>query len=160
MIDEAVLDAGPLIHLNQIDRLEILKVIEKQAITETVKKEVGKGIVDSSGLKIIKLSPESKDKAKHLSNKNNIELGESTSISLCDQEDIGLIFTDDLDARDTAKRLQIDAHGTLAIVTRAYSEEIISQSEAFDTIEELRKDSTLFLTSDLVKWAKEKIREN
>ena len=159
MIDEAVLDAGPIIHLNQIERLDVLEVIENKATTEEVKKEVGQEIVEKSGLNVLELSPESKDRAKHLSNKYNIELGESTTISLCDQEDIDLILTDDLDARDTAKRLQIDAHGTLALVTRAYSEDILSQAEAIDTVEELRKDSSLFLTSDLVKWAKEKIRE-
>lgn len=159
MIDEAVLDAGPIIHLNQIERLDVLEVIDNRATTEEVEEEVGREIVNNSGLNVMELSPESEDRAKHLSNKYNIELGESTTISLCSQEDINLIFTDDLDARRTAKRLQIDAHGTLAIVTRAYSEDILSRSEAIDTIEELRKESSLFLTSDLVKWAKEKIRE-
>lgn len=159
MIDEAVLEAGPIIHLNQIGRLDVLDVIENKATTEEVRKEVRQEIIEKSGLSVLGLSPESKDRAKHLSNKYSIELGESTTISLCDQEDIDLIFTDDLDARDAAKRLQIDAHGTLALVTRAYSEEILSQAEVLEAIEELRKDSSLFLTSDLVKWAKEKIRE-
>ncbi|MFB6199608.1 MAG: hypothetical protein ABEJ83_01910 [Candidatus Nanohaloarchaea archaeon] len=159
MIDEAVLDAGPIIHLDQIGRLYVLEVIENKATTEEVKKEVGQEVVEKSGLSVLELSPESKDRAKHLSNKYGIELGESTSISLCVQEDIDLIFTDDLDARDAAERFQIDAHGTLALVSRAYSEDILSQAEALEAIEELRKDSSLFLTSDLVKWAKERIRE-
>jgi predicted nucleic acid-binding protein len=155
---KAVLDAGPIIHLEQIDRLELLEVISSSYITEEIRDEVGKAIIQKTDLEVKDLEASSKDRAKHLSSKHGIELGESTAIALGKQLGLNYIFTDDLDTRKTAEKVNLEPHGTLALVTKAYSKNIIDREEAEKTVNLLYKDSSLFITKDLVKWTKEQIK--
>ena len=155
---KAVLDAGPIIHLEQIDRLELLEVISSSYITEEVRDEVGREIIEETDLEVRDLEASSKDKAKHLASKHGIELGESTTIALGKQLGLKLVFTDDLDARKTAEKVDLEPHGTLAVVTKAYSKNIIDKEEAEKTVDSLYRDSSLFITKDLVKWTKEQIK--
>lgn len=155
---KAVLDAGPIIHLEQIDRLELLEVISSSYITEEVRDEVGKAIIQKTDLEVKDLEASSKDRAKHLSSKHGIELGESTAIALGKQLGLNYIFTDDLDARKTAEKVNLEPHGTLALITKAYSKNIIDREEAEKIVDSLYRDSSLFITKDLVKWTKEQIK--
>lgn len=154
---KAVLDAGPIIHLEQINKLEILEVIDEGYTTEEVKNEVGEDIINKTNLDVETLNGSSKDRAKHISSRYGIDLGESTVIALSTQINSELIFTDDLDARKTAKPLDLEPHGTLALVTRAYSENLVDKNEANQIVDSLYRDSSLFITKDLVKWTKERI---
>ena len=160
MRDEAVLDAGPIIHLDQIERLELLKVIERRYTTHEIENEAGKETVEDSGTETRDLSGEAKDEAKYLGDRYNLEMGEATALALCKQENIPLLLTDDLEARSTAKKLGIEPHGTVGIAVRAYSSGKIGREEAVKTIEELKNKSSLFITSDLVRWAKNQIRNH
>lgn len=159
MIDEAVFDTGPLLHLGEIDSKEPLEIFGKIYTTSTVEEELEEPGVEISSIVKRKLEAESKDRAKHLADRKGLELGEATSIALCLQEGIEYFFTDDLEARKTAETRGLEAHGTLAIVTRAYSLEIIEMEEAEQAIKDLYMDSSLFVTRDLVDWALEKIRK-
>lgn len=158
MIEKAVFDTGPLIHLNQIESLELLDLFDLILVTEEVADEFGKKLPENT--ETVRLEPEAKDHTKYLADKHGIEMGEASSIALCSQEKIKLIFTDDLEARQVAKQLEFEPHGTLAIVSRAYTENLIDQKEAEQTVEKLYKDSSLFITRDLVNWTLDKIQEN
>src|SRR3989344_2853024 len=79
-----------------------------------------------------------------------IHIGESTGIALCKQERIELFFTDDLDARDTARHLGFDAHGTIAVLVRAFREKILTKNETVDALDRLHKQSSLFVTKEIV----------
>ncbi|MFO7793894.1 MAG: hypothetical protein R6V35_02855 [Candidatus Nanohaloarchaea archaeon] len=157
---KAVLDAGPIIHLEQINKLEILEVIDERHITEEVENEVGEAIINKTRLDVETLNASGKDRAKHISSRYGIDLGESTVIALSSQINSELIFTDDLDARKTAKSLDLEPHGTLALVTKAYSENVIDKNEANQVVDSLYRDSSLFITKDLVKWTKEQINSS
>jgi predicted nucleic acid-binding protein len=154
-----VLDAGPIIHLNQVGKLSVLEFLDEVYTSDEVAGEVGRDIIESTDIEVKELNPSAKDKAKYISSRNGIELGESTALALAQQVGAGIFFTDDLDARSTAKNLDIEPHGTLALVTRAYSMEAITQEKAVEAVEDLYQDSSLFITRDLVNWAIEKIKE-
>jgi len=158
-IETAVLDAGPLIHLNQIDRLNLLSTISNPLTTQHVAAEVGQALVAEADLAIRQLHAEAKDRAKHLTSRHGIDLGEATAIQLCKQEAIPLPLTDDLQARTVAERQGIRPHGTLGIVTRAVRDEALTPSDAQKVIDKLYNEASLFLTIDLVQWAKNEIRE-
>ena len=74
-------------------------------------------------------------------------MGEASSIALCRQEEIKLVFTDDLSARETANMLGLESHGTIAIVLRSYRKRLITKEETKKTLENLYTNSTLFFTS-------------
>lgn len=159
MTEEAALDSGPLIHLDQIDRLEILDCLENLYTTEEVAGEVGQQLTKSAGVEVEALEGEGKDFSKAASERYSIELGEATAIALARKKGIKLVLTDDLDAREAAESVGIEPHGTLGLVTRAFREEIIGEEGAIETVEGLYHDSALFITKELVDWAIQKIKQ-
>lgn len=155
-IKAAVLDAGPLIHLNEAEALPALDVISKRCATPEVADETGASF-PMKLLRVIPLDAPGKDYAKLLMERDEIDLGEATSIALCRKEAIRLFFTDDLEARDCAKREGLSAHGTLAIVLRNLREALMTREQALQLLDNLHNKSSLYVTSDLIAYAKKEI---
>lgn len=154
-IKESVFDAGPFIHLQEIQQLELLKLFEKILTTQEILdecKKIGASLRKLENLEKKELSPKSKDFAEYLTNRFELHLGESTGIALCKQEYIKLLFTDDLDARQVAHMLGFGSHGTVAIILRAFREKLITTKEAKESIGKLYTHSTLFFSNDLKDW--------
>ncbi len=83
-----------------------------------------------------------------------LDIGEAEAISLLKQENIQYFFTDDWYARDVAKEFKLQVHGTLGIVIRAYREGMINKSTAYKIMDNLYKDSSLFITSKIINKGK------
>ncbi len=153
MVNKAVFDTGPLLHLAEIDSLCCLDIFKQIIIPPEVKEELKKYKFKSKRkISVVKLDHSGKDLSKTMQERYDLDIGESETIALAKQEKIKLIFTDDLDARTVAKTLGFEVHGTLAIVTRAYSMKIITRKTAMEIVSRLYKDSSLFVTKDLVDW--------
>ncbi len=58
-----------------------------------------------------------------------------------------------------AKAQGLEPHGTLGIISRAAREGIITTKEAIEKVEALHKNSTLFIATDLVEWAKRELKK-
>ena len=155
---KAVSNAGPLIHLDEIKALKALEIFTRVAIPPAVDKETSK--IKKTRINVVQLSGEAKNLAKMLMIEYNIDLGEAEAIALAASTGTKTFLTDDLAARDAAKTQGLEPHGTLGIITRALREGIISKAEAIEKIEELHKNSTLFLTKDLIDWIKEEIEKS
>ncbi|MBS3176659.1 PIN domain-containing protein [Candidatus Woesearchaeota archaeon] len=162
MVKAAVFDTGPFIHVNEIGSLKILRVIKKIKITLQVAEELRELKNELNiyrHIEVKKLFPQSKDLARYLIEKFDLDLGEATSIALCKQEKISLFFTDDLEAREVAKVFGFEPHGTLAIILRALRERYISKKEASDLVKKIHRQSSLFITSDLIRWIQHEIEK-
>ncbi|MBI4399577.1 hypothetical protein HY570_02405 [Candidatus Micrarchaeota archaeon] len=156
-VEKSVFDTGPFMHLNEIGHLGILSLFQEIDIPVEVLDEFDRNLAD--GIKKLRnvlvksLKGEHKDLAKYLLEQYDIELGEVACMALCKQERIGLFFTDDLEAREVASNFGLNAHGTLAIVTRCLRERVVTKDEAKKMILEIHEKSSLFLTTDLKEWA-------
>lgn len=160
-IKEAVFDAGPFIHLSEINRLELTRVISTILTTEYILREceyLRNSIRKFDHIQEKPLKSKSNDFAKYLVNKYTINFGEATGISLCKQENIKLFFTDDLEARDVANQLGFEAHGTLAVILRVFKEKILPKKDAIELIEKLYHESSLYLSKDLKDWTIEELK--
>ncbi len=154
-IKRVVFDAGPFIHLEEIKKFELVNLFSEISTTKEILEEcknIYKLIIKFSNIKKKELEAKNKDFAKYLIEEYNLDLGEATGISLCRQENIRLFFTDDLDAKDVANKLGFEAHGTIAIILRAFREDIINKKETKILVERVYKDSSLFFTKDLFDW--------
>tara|TARA_Y100000310_G_scaffold197475_1_gene197561 strand:+ start:1134 stop:1637 length:504 start_codon:yes stop_codon:yes gene_type:complete len=159
-IKQAVFDTGPLIHLHEINKLRLLELFQRILITPEILKEcegIKNSIRELKNLEEKNLSGKNKDLAKYLINRHNLHLGESTGIALCHQELIKLFFTDDLDAKQVAKNLGFESHGTIAIILRSWRNRKLTKKEVKETIEDLYSSSSLFLTSDLKEWVLDEV---
>ena len=151
----AVCDSGPIIHLTEIGCIEALKIAKSLLIPEEVLKEIR---TKPSTIKAEKLQGKYKDIAKYLTTEYGIDLGEAEAISLCIQQKISLLFTDDLEARAVAKHYNIEVHGTVGILIKAFAEGIISKNKAIEKLNSIRTESSLFITKDLIDWSVKKIK--
>ena len=159
MGNKAVSNTGPIIHLTEINLIRILTIFQNITIPEEVEEELIKNNVPiPKRIKITKLKPESKDKTKILTNEYNLDLGEAEAISLALQEKVDYFLTDDLDARQIAKEFKLETHGTIGIILRAFKEKIISKEKTIEKIKELKTNSSLFITQDLISEVVESVK--
>jgi len=142
----AVIDAGPLIHLREIGAekaLSIFDLLTTQGVVEEVRSVPEK----------VKISNNfDKNLVAILQNDFSLGLGECQCIALAKAEKIPLLLTDDLDARTTALSLGLEPHGTVGIILKAYRSKVFSKSEALSFLMRLKSSSTLYITSGLIKY--------
>ncbi len=166
VIDSAVSDSGPLIHLAQIGALDVLSVSKKILIPEAVFNEVSirekpgsPELRKSKTIKVWNLSPKSKNFSKMISIQYSIGVGESESLALSKQENISIVFTDDLKARLVAKKLGLEPHGSVGIILKAFRSGLIKKQRAISLVKDLHLKSTLFITSDLISYIVKEINK-
>lgn len=151
MANKAASNTGPLLHLKEIELLKTLHVFKELYIPEEVKNELKRNNVNiPSHIKVIALYPKSKDVSQILINEFSLDLGEAEAIALSLQEKIKYFLTDDLDARSAASNYNIEVHGTIGIILRAFREGIIDKKTSIEKIHELYTKSSLFITKDLI----------
>ena len=149
-IKEAAFDAGPLIHLFEIDGFSLLNLFGSIYITEEVNQETSWIKKPNNIVKKINLNKKSKDFSKALILDYDVDLGEATAIALAKQVNLSLFFTDDLLAREISKQFGLEPHGTIAIIIRCYKVNMISKDKTIDYLKKLKEKSSLFITSDII----------
>ena len=154
-----VADAGPLIHLAHINKLDLLHALFKEihipnaVKTETVDKGKTRGYADaiaiekaiSSGwIKVAQAKPD----AEELAREANISIGEAEAIILAKQMETTKLLIDDARARKIAQAMGLKPHGTIYVLKLALVKKIISKKEYTQS---LRKalNTGLYLTTEL-----------
>lgn len=153
-IERAIFDTGPLIHLAEINKLDLLDIAEEKLIPKEVENEFKDHRIEELDIDVHKLNNKGKKYAELLVKEHYIDLGEAEAISLSKQEGIAYLFTDDWYAREVAQELTLKVHGSVGIVMRAYREGILEKKPALNTIDDLYNDSSLFITSKIVSKGK------
>jgi predicted nucleic acid-binding protein len=164
-VNAAVADAGPLIHLNDIGCLTLLRIFETLHIPDAVWSEtVGQARVsqtDILGLGNVRQHSLPQEDVTQFIQKNGLEdlhTGERECLYLCQQAGVPILLTDDLAVREAAKRLKLTAVGSLGIVVRAYQLGHISLIDAERHIADLYDVSTLFVTRTIVEMVIEQLQ--
>jgi predicted nucleic acid-binding protein len=85
--------------------------------------------------------------------------GEQACLYVCNRDGVAILLTDDLAARDAAKRLGITPVGSLGIIVRAYRIGRLTLEEAERAIRNLQRTSSLFVTSAIIELALEQLRQ-
>ncbi|MBI2451529.1 hypothetical protein HYV50_00455 [Candidatus Pacearchaeota archaeon] len=151
MGNKAVSNTGPILHLNEINLFKSLGVFSSILIPEEVFNELRKNkFVIPRRVRVVKIKSGFKDSVKVMTNQHNLDLGEAEAISLCLQEKADYFLTDDLDARQVAGEYNLEVHGAVGIILRAFREKIIDKKTAIEKIRELKTKSSLFITQDLI----------
>lgn len=157
-MDNAISNTGPILHLSEINCLKALRIVKNVFVPPEVWRElkrskIGGKLEKAKFIKTAELGKRGKDLASLLVRKYALNLGEAEAIVLSKERGIDLVFTDDLDARDVAKRMELKPHGSVGILLRAYQEEILTRKETIDALHKLYSDSSLYITSDLMNLA-------
>ncbi len=160
MESEAVSDTGPMLHLSEINFFEALDIFSQVYIPQEVAHELKKYRTSiPSKIRVTEIASEWEDTVKVLTNQNDLDLGEACALTLALQKKVSLFLTDDLDARVIGKNYNLEVHGTIGILMRAFKEKIIDKKTVVEKIIEINRKSTLFITSDLIKLALQTIED-
>ena len=164
LIKKVVLDAGPIIHLDEIDGLALLSDFGNLLVPESVWKEVlyhRPAALERENVPLCRIGPVSV-KADHflvLCNALSLDVGEREGLSLCMHHQDAVFLTDDAAARLAAKNLKIRAHGTIGILLRALRRKLINNDEALRYFELISFSSTLFIKRSLLEDIIRQVRD-
>lgn len=144
----AVADAGPLIHLAEIDSLDLFSVLDPVLVSETVYNELEAGGVPSE-LHVIDYELVEADDESTWTN-TDLDAGEVAALAVAAQAD-AVLLTDDLEARRAAKKAGIEVHGSVGLIVLAHNREKLSRTVAIGRIRALQDETSLFITDAVVE---------
>lgn len=152
MARPVVCDAGPLIHLDQLDSLDLISDFDPLLVPEEVWAEVlhhrpralprpflpgpvTAGVPDAD--------------TRALTRAFSLDAGEAACLALLGNRKGALFLTDDSAARLVAGHLGIEAHGTLGLLIRSVRKGTRTPDQVLRVLEELPARSTLHVSSKL-----------
>ena len=159
-----VLDAGPLIHLDEISCLHLLEGFHSLLIPSVVWSEA---VRHRSQLRLEKI-PRATIADPHgppplslaaASFANELHAGEIAAITLLHEAGGGLLLSDDDAARQTAEALGFSVAGTLGLLLRGIRRKQISSAQVRQLVAALPEQSTLHVSRTLLRRFAESIPE-
>jgi predicted nucleic acid-binding protein len=143
----AVSDAGPLIHLAEIDSLELLATFDTFLVPETVHNEVEVGGVPDE---LADLSYELVESDECRAGAEELDAGERAAIAVAEEQGVALL-TDDLAAREAASDVGVEVHGSIGVIALGYGRGLLDRDEAASRMRALQRETSLFVTEAVVE---------
>ena len=157
----AVADTGPLIHLAEIDCLDLLSLFDQLHVAAAVWREAEKPATIRSQLTSATrhtLDPDEVARFAAEKGFERLQAGDRESLYLATKLQIPLVLTDDLAVRKAARAVDCVPLGSLGIIARAFREKLITLSIAEKHLGDLHDQSSLFITRAIVDLAIEQLR--
>jgi predicted nucleic acid-binding protein len=149
-----VADAGPLIHLDELDALDVLSDFSQILISPAVHEELRKHR-PTAAAKCPQLSfvyaPNQSAAVDSLALRYTLHRGEREALALCMEHAPALLLTDDTAARLAAKALGVAAHGTIGLLVRAVRMQHRSSRAVLDLLAAIPNRSTLHIRPALLQ---------
>lgn len=162
----AVADAGPLIHLDEIQMHEPWRLFSRiylpnPVMEELVAKETAPGsrISCNPPFEEVLLSARDKTRAEQIAAEYEIGIADASVLVVAIRMTIPLVLTDDLNLREAAKLVGIRPVGSIGLVVRCHTQGLLKTQEAKKVIDRLAEHSTLFLTPSLIQKVKKALDE-
>lgn len=143
----AVSDSGPLIHLAEIDSLELLSAFDQLLVPETVYAEIEAGGVP---IGLADASYELVEADDEAGKTDELDAGERAAIAVATERDITLL-TDDLAARNSASDDGIDVHGSVGVIALAHARGHLDADAAAARMRTLQRETSLFVTDAVIE---------
>ncbi|MDR4508300.1 MAG: hypothetical protein MRJ65_08715 [Candidatus Brocadiaceae bacterium] len=160
-VQNVILDAGPIIHLEEIDCLSLLTDFQRRIIPDAVWCEVEyhrPSVFKNRDINFEKVNVVFEEDILSVCKLFCLDIGELEAIALCSQYPGSILLTDDASARLVAKTLGIRAHGTIGVLLRAIRRKQLTPYETIKKLEEIPLKSTLFVKRSLLHEIIEKVK--
>jgi len=151
-----VCDAGPLIHLDELDCLSLLDDFDAILLPAQVWKEVERhrpGALAKADVSLQKVDVvlSSQPAFQALVSSLSLDLGEQAALSLMQENPESILLTDDAAARLAAMTLGYRVHGTVGILVRAIRRKQRTREEILSILRRIPTHSTLYIRSALLE---------
>ena len=161
MTRPVVCDAGPLIHLDQLDSLDLLSDFTSVQIPEAVWAEVLKHRPKALPQPFLQRpAPPVVADAETLAlcRGFSLDAGEAACLAILATQNDFLFLTDDAAARLVAEQLKIEVHGTLGLLIRGVRKGKRTPAQVIQTLESLPSRSTLYISPRLLAEVVQKLK--
>jgi len=157
-----VCDAGPLIHLDELGCLSLLRDFAQVLVPDAVWLEVQRHRPSALRRRSIKLdrvisSPEATPELIELAQTFLLDSGEVEALKLMDENAGAQLLTDDAAARLVAQRLGYEVHGTIGVALRALRRGQRTKRQILNLLRALPQRSTLFIEARLLRSVIEEV---
>ena len=142
----AVADTGPLIHLDEIDALQLLSAVDGLLIPQTVYEELEAGTVPSA-LSHLEYELVEAEETETIA---DLDPGETAALAVASERS-AVLLTDDLAARDAAEDVNVEVHGSIGVIVLAYTRGELTKSKAAELMRALQTETSLFITDAVVE---------
>jgi len=155
-IPVVVCDAGPLIHLDELECLLLLNDFDEIFVPEQVWQEVERHrpqALTRSDFKAqrVKVTITATPAFQTLVHALSLDLGEQAALLLMPSYPQAVYLTDDAAARLAAATLGYRVHGTIGILLRAIRRQQRTRDEVLTILRNIPTQSTLHLREDLLQ---------
>ncbi len=159
-----IADAGPIIHLDELDTLWILTAFPQILIPPTVREEVqfhrpSALTRPDLSFSVIPVTTAPTGIFSILVRASSLDRGEEEALLLMQQHPQALFLTDDDSARFVAIQLGFEVAGTLGMLIRAARTKQIPAPEVISLLEQIPRRSTLFIRQALLSAVLTKVKK-
>lgn len=152
----AVLDVGPLIHLDELESLKLLAGYREVLLPEVVEAEVRKHRpnvqLDSiPGLIRVHSNPAAEEPLFELAAQFGLHTGELTAIAVLKEHHGNCLLSDDAAARAMAEAMGFQVRGTVGLILRGWQRKQIAKAEAVGLLRALPRKSSLHLRAGFLE---------
>jgi predicted nucleic acid-binding protein len=159
-----VCDAGPIIHLDELACLHLMRDFDKVLVPTSVRREVLKHRLrafEETGVRWFEISEryELEEPLGTMCRVFALDAGEVEALAVLKKEP-GLIFlTDDAGARLVATKLGFRVHGTIGVLIRAIRRDLMNPKEVLDTLNRIPSVSSLHIKMSLLQEVISSVRQ-
>ncbi len=151
-----VCDAGPLIHLDELDSLTLLADFDPVLVPEQVWAEVERhrvSVFTHPGLPLKKVPAviSTEPAFQTMVRAFSLGWGEQAALTLMQEHSGAIFLTDDAAARLAAVTWGYQVHGTIGVLLRALRRQQRSRDQVITTLQNLPALSTLHIRSGLLQ---------
>ncbi len=153
---DVICDAGPLIHLDELDCLDLLDDFRAVFVPDQVWQEVDHHRPDAmkhSGVEFQRVSVDvSKDASfQAMVRALSLDLGEQAVLSLATFHPRAILLTDDAAARLAAETLGYQVHGSIGVLLRAVRRRQRTVDQVLALLHSLTSQSSLYIRPGLLR---------
>jgi len=153
---KVICDAGPFIHLDELNCLDLLADFEEIVVPLVVEKEISEhrpSALQNQGLNINR-SSERTDIGEELLTLLRIfslDAGEIEALALMEKNPQHIFLTDDAAARLVAVQMKFKVHGTVGVLIRSIRRRLRQPEEILYILAEIPQKSTLHIKPSLLE---------
>ena len=164
MIPKVVCDAGPIIHLDELNCLDLLADFQEIIVPSKVYEEAQRyrpAALQESNLSFTVRSADihADERLYAVCRIFSLDAGETEALVLIRKNPDAILLTDDGSARLVAEQMGFRVHGTIGILMRSIRRGLRTPEEVMRTLAELPAKSTLYIKHSLLKEISLKIKE-
>lgn len=161
---QVICDAGPIIHLDELNCLDLLADFDPIWVPEAVWCEVTRHRPEALARQTARLTRIKLDLVEQagfsaLVRAFSLDAGEQEALALMRQQPEAILLTDDAAARLVAEQMGMRVHGTLGILVRAVRRSLRTPEQVLSILQSLPQNSTLYIRPGLLDAIIARVRQ-